>query len=177
MRLSILVPFALAIAIPLSLPACGGEDTGTGSTGDGTCYDYASFDGKSPAVTFKADVLPIFRTSCGLSASCHGNPSGPIAQPYLGPPSAAGEPTQTDIDAIFAANVGVASVKETGMQIVKSGDPANSFLMHKMDNSLKCESLKCGGNCGGPMPLGSPPLAQEQRDTVRRWIAQGAKND
>ena len=177
MRLSILVPFALAIAIPLTLPACSDGETTSSSTGDGTCYDYAGYDGMTPAVTFKGDVLPIFRTSCGLSASCHGNPSGPIAQPYLGPPSAAGEPTQTDIDAIFAANVGVASVKETGMQIVKSGDPANSFLMHKMDNSLKCESLKCGGNCGGPMPLGSPPLAQEQRDTVRRWIAQGAKND
>jgi hypothetical protein len=175
-RLSILVPFALAIAIPLTLPACSDGET-TSTTGDGTCYDYAGFDGTTPAVTFKADVLPIFRTSCGLSASCHGNPSGPIAQPYLGPQTNAGEATTTDIDAIFAANVNVDSVKEPGMKIVAPNDPANSFLMHKMDNSLKCESLKCGGNCGGSMPLGSPVLAQDQRDTVRRWIAQGAKND
>jgi hypothetical protein len=159
------------------MTACGGEDT-TGSTGgDGACFDYASFEGMSPAVSFRTDVLPTFQNSCGLSASCHGNPSGPIAQPYLGPPTSAGEPSATDIDAIFAANVGVDSVKEPGMKIVAPTDPANSFLMHKMDNSLKCESLKCGGNCGGSMPLGTAVLAQEQRDKVRRWIAQGAKND
>ncbi len=179
MRLKILVPLALAlgIAVPLSMTACGGEDT-TGSTGgDGACFDYASFEGMSPAVSFRTDVLPTFQNSCGLSASCHGNQAGPIAQPYLGPPTSAGTATDTDIDAIFAANVNVDSVKEMGMKIVAPGDPANSFLMHKVDNSLKCETLKCGTNCGGSMPLGTPTLAQEQRDKIRRWIAQGAKND
>ena len=62
-------------------------------------------------------------------------------------------------------------------KIVAPGDPGKSFLMHKMDNSLKCETLTCGAKCGGSMPLGSPTLSQDQRDTVRRWIAQGAKND
>lgn len=176
MRLTILVPLALALSIPLSMAACGGDETGTGS-GDGSCFDYSSFNGMTPAVAFQADVLPIFRNSCGLSSSCHGTQGGPIAQPFLGPPASAGMASQSDIEAIFAANVGVASVKEPNMKIVTPGDAANSFLMHKMDNSLKCETLTCGGNCGGSMPLGSPTLGQDQRDIVRRWIQQGAKND
>ena len=172
MRLTILV--SLALAIPLSLTACGGTDTTETSGGDGACFDYASFNGMTPAVAFQADVLPIFRNSCGLSASCHGMQGGPIAQPFLGPPNSAGTASQTDIDAIFAT-IYDASVKEPNMKIVTPNDPANSFLMHKMDNSLKCETLTCGGNCGGSMPLGGAILAQDQRDTVRRWIAQGAK--
>ena len=33
------------------------------------------------------------------------------------------------------------------------------------------------GSCQGSMPKNDKPLAVETRDIVRRWIAQGAKND
>jgi hypothetical protein len=160
--------------IPLSLAACG-SDTDTSATG-GTCYDYSSFNGMSPAVSFQADVLPIFRNSCGLSPSCHGSQSAPPGQPFLGPALSAGMASQGDIDAIFA-KIYDPSVKEPTMKNVAPNEPENSFLMHKMDNTLKCESLKCGDNCGVSMPQAAPILAQAQRDTVRRWIAQGAKKD
>ncbi len=73
MRLTILVP--LAFVIPLSMTACGGEDTTSSTGGDGACFDYASFNSMSPAVSFRTDVLPTFQNSCGLSPSCHGNAS------------------------------------------------------------------------------------------------------
>lgn len=175
MRLSILFSLALAISIPLSLTACGDETTSSG--GDGACFDYASFNGTTPAVTFQANVLPIFRTSCGLSASCHGTPMNSlVGQVYLGPPNSAGMASQSDIDAIFAEIINVDATKESGMKVVVPSDAANSFLMHKIDASFKCESLTCDGNCGTAMPPGAP-LTQDQKDTIRRWIAQGAKND
>jgi hypothetical protein len=131
----------------------------------------------SPAVAFKADVLPIFRTSCGLSASCHGDENGPPGQPYLGSSVVAGELTASQIDAIFAATVNVASTTAPGMKRVAPSDPAMSFLLHKIDNTFDCPLVECSVECGGSMPLGSPTLPQDTRDVVRRWIAQGAKND
>ncbi|MCK6588826.1 MAG: hypothetical protein HUU21_34500 [Polyangiaceae bacterium] len=170
MRLLILV--SLALAIPLSVAGCS-DDTTAGSA----CYDYASFNGMSPAVSFKTDVLPVFQTSCGLSASCHGTPMNSLpGQPYFGPPNSAGPASASDIDAIRAEIIDVNATKESGMKIVAPGDPANSFVMHKIDNTLGCDALSCGGNCGQSMPPGAP-LTETQRDAIRRWIAQGAKND
>jgi hypothetical protein len=169
-RLTILLPITLAMAIPLSLVGCGDDETGETTGGSAKCYDYSSFDSMSPAVQFQADVLPIFQQACGLSASCHGD-GAPAAQPYLG------ATTSPDVMKIFDMNVNVDSMKEPGMKIIAPGDPEHSFLMHKMDGTLQCELLKCGTACGGSMPLLAQPRPIEDRDKVRRWIAQGAKND
>jgi hypothetical protein len=149
---------------------CGDGETGETTGGTATCFDYASFNGASPAVTFSADVLPIFQQACGLSSSCHGD-GAPVAQPYLGASSS------PDIQKIFDQNVNVDSLKEPNMKIVKPNEPQNSFLMHKMDGTLSCAPVECGANCGGSMPLGAPLRSEADRDKVRRWIAQGAKND
>jgi hypothetical protein len=167
-----LLALASIAALALGAAGCGGED------GDDSCYDYASFTGATPAVSFSADVLPIFRNSCGLSGACHGTQAGPAGQPFLGPPNSAGPDTSpAEIDAIFLQNVGVKATKATGMDIVKPGDPSASFLMHKMDNTLTCAAVTCDAACGAPMPLGSDAMPQDKRDVVRRWIAQGAKKD
>jgi hypothetical protein len=50
--------------------------------------------------------------------------------------------------------------------------------MHKVDNTLSCSVVTCDGSaCGVAMPQAGTTLPQAQRDTIRRWIAQGAKND
>jgi hypothetical protein len=154
-----------------------GGGGGAGGAAAGACFDYASWDGTAPATTFKADVLPLFRRSCGLSTSCHGADPGPAGQPYLGAAQSAGEMTPAQIEAVLAANVGVASAKEPTMKLVAAGDPAKSFLLHKLDGP-SCDALACAasGTCGEQMPQGSA-LAPTERDVVRRWIAQGAKND
>jgi hypothetical protein len=153
--------------------------SGSGGAGGAgvQCFDYSAWDGSAPAVSFQTDVLPIFRTACGLSAACHGDPNGPVSQPYLGPPNSAGQATPENIAAIFADIVGVQAAQGAGMAIVEPGKPQESFLMHKTDGTLACEPVACGIKCGGSMPLGSIPLPKDKRDTVRRWIAQGALNN
>jgi len=154
-------------------------DGGAGGEGMGNdCFDYASFDDTTPVVTFKANVLPILRNSCGVSASCHGSQAGPVGQPYLGPPANAGTATTAQIDAIFAQTVGIAATRAPTMSRIEAGKPNISFLMHKMDHTLTCPDVMCGAaGCGVEMPKEGTTIAQADRDTVRRWIAQGAKNN
>jgi hypothetical protein len=179
---------ALSGSALVSLSACGGGSGGTGGGGgSGTggspepaCFDYTGYDGTTPAVSFKTDVLPIFRTSCGLSASCHGSESGhPADQHYLGPRNSDPDPTEAQIQAIFDQNVGVASVINPDMKIVDPGHPESSFLMFKLDG-VKCETLTCAAKsaCKTLMPQGNTkPMDAGKRDTIRAWIKQGAKND
>lgn len=164
-----------------STGAAATEAVTTGGTTGGTtgapvdCFDYGAFDGSSPVVSFKTDVLPIFQGSCGISPGCHG--AGSPDRPYLGPPLSDTATAQNIAD-IFANTVDFAAFKEPGMSRVAPGDPEHSFLMHKLDGLLKCETLACSADksCGGPMPEG-PKLPDDKLDTIRRWIAQGAKND
>lgn len=190
---------ALAAGLGGSLAGCGGggststggEGGGGGSTtstgtGNDPCfvdgcfsYDAACFTGNSPKVSFKADVLPIFRTSCGLSSSCHGNENGPGGQHYLGPKNSDPDPSGAQIATIFAQSVGKMPDLDAGMNIVTPGDPEHSFMMYKLDG-LACAKLACVAKnaCGTLMPQGSAePMPAAKRDIIRRWIAQGAKND
>jgi hypothetical protein len=182
-----LLALGLSAGSALSLTACGGGGSGGsggGSTSTGcsdpVCFDYSKFDGTTPVTTFQADVLPIFRNSCGLSSTCHGSEqSHPPDQHYLGPKNKDPAPTAAQIQAIFDQNVGKASVLNPDMPIIDPGKPENSFLMYKLDG-VECDKLTCAakGTCDSLMPDGSTcPMEIEKRDVVRRWIAQGAKND
>lgn len=164
--------FVAVVGLIFVAPGCSDE------AATSTCYDYAAFNGTTPAVKFATDVLPIFRRSCGFAGSCHGSPTPPAAnQPFLGPPMADPAPDAATIAKIFTQNVGVNAAQASTMKIVEAGSPKTSFLMHKMDDTLECADVKCDASCGQAMPLGTPMLAETERDIVRRWIAQGAKND
>jgi len=183
---------ALAAALGISsLTACGGSG-GAGAAGGGSpggdCFDYTSFDGTTPAVSFNADVLPIFRNSCGLSASCHGGETGPGAQHFYGLANSAGDMTAAQIQEIFDQAVGKDAVDNPGMSIIAAGAPGNSFMMFKLDGDpgasdmtaeVTCSKLTCAADnsCGLAMPSGGPVLPSDQRDIIRRWIAQGAMNN
>lgn len=157
----------------------GGGTGGSGGSEVGACFDYSQFDGTTPAVSFKTDVLPIFQLSCGASASCHGDPGAPFDnRPFFGLKK--GDPmTDDQIASIFKGIVGVSSFYEPGMSIVKAGDAENSFLMYKLDDQLTCEKLECSmtKDCGVRMPQANATLGETERDTVRRWITQGALNN
>ena len=157
-------------------PGGSGDPAGSGGA-DPSCFDYGSFDGANPTTSFAADVLPIFQQSCGLSTACHGDASGTSGLPYLGPPMTQ-QPTPEQITAIFAANVNVPSTHEPGMSRITPGDPARSFLMHKLDGSFDCPLLECGAtmSCGQVEPNAAPPLDPARRNTIRSWIAQGANS-
>jgi hypothetical protein len=146
----------------------------TGSLGcpsSKTCDDYApppTFDPQSPVVSFTVAVMPVFANSCALT-TCHGSTTGDNNGIYLGDP----DPAKTH-DAL----VNVAATELPAMPYVKPGDPRQSFLMRKLDGSQCVLDSQCaGGSCGLSMPRNETELPQDTRDAIRRWIAQGAKND
>jgi hypothetical protein len=69
----------------------------------------------------------------------------------------------------YLALVDVASIQQPTLARVKSGDPASSYLIDKLE----------GVNIGNTnrMPFGGPFLDQATIDTVKTWIAQGALNN
>ena len=161
--------------------AGGTSAGGAGGAGGGqntNCIDHSTFDAMTPTVSFANDVLPVFQTSCGISAACHGDPNAPNAnRPFLGPNKNT-TATADDIANIFAGIAFVPSASEPAMNRVTPGDPEHSFMLYKLDHDLECSKLQCAAsaNCGGTMPQGAQdPIPG--RDNVRRWIAQGAKND
>jgi len=167
---------ASVLALVFFASGCSDESANNGDDG---CFDYASFKSDTRSVAFQTDVLkPVFQASCTFSSTCHGTVSGSAGKVYLGPP-AADTPTQADIDAIFAQIIGVASSELPAMKLVEQGSPEKSFLMHKMDGKLTCADASCSAPpCSSPMPLGQPMNTNDPRlETVRIWIAQGAKND
>lgn len=154
-----------SIASAILLAGCQKDDDGE------TCSDYtppASFDPQTPAVSFSRDVLPIFKTSCAFTA-CHGL-QGSNNGVFLGE---SGGPA-----AVHASLVGRRASKLQTMDLVKAGDPRESFVMRKLDGSHCVLDAQCtGGTCGDSMPRREETLPIEERDKIRRWIAQGAKND
>lgn len=69
----------------------------------------------------------------------------------------------------YASLVGVASLEQPALQRVKPGDPANSYLIHKLEGAASIT--------GSQMPLGGPFLDQATLDKVKSWIQSGAPNN
>lgn len=168
-------PLLLASLVPLAaaLAACSSKDPG----GTLSCQAYSPPSGtdlQHPTVSFKSDVLPIFQASCTFS-DCHALRNDP-QRVYLGPPKAAGLPT--DPNEVYGLIVNKPAAELSAMSYVTPSDPANSFLMRKMDGDQCALSAKCtNGDCGALMPLDSDKLVESTRLVVYRWIAQGAPNN
>jgi hypothetical protein len=177
----------------LSAVACSNSSTPSGSSPDGgSCTAYVSTaDLTKPTVSFQADVLPIFQQSCSIGgATCHGAPNETaLLRPFLG---TSGVDGGADPETILSGIVGVASKEDPQMKIVAASDPSQSYLMHKIDDdqctlATECASqqaaIVAAGNsgytgCGLLMPqTNAEPLDVSTRDTIRRWIAQGAANN
>ncbi len=136
---------------------------------------------QSPSVSFASDIQPIFNQSCAIAGgTCHGSATTDpktTGQIYLG--SQDGGVAASDV---LPKIVDQPSPENPGMDTIKAGDPANSYLMHKLDGDQCQYATACAGtkiplfaNCGIQMPFNSGVLDQDSRDKIRRWIAQGAK--
>jgi hypothetical protein len=146
---------------------------------DGGCAPYqvpSSFDPTTPVVSFQNDVVtPIFRPHCGLSAACHQLTTGAVSGLYLGSNATSGS---ADVAKVYANLVGKPSVDLPTMNLVTAGDDAHSFILHKLDGDQCVFDPQCvDGDCLSQMPQNSTPLDVPTRDTIRRWIAQGAPNN
>lgn len=76
------------------------------------------------------------------------------------------------------AMVGVASTQLPTMALVEPGNPARSWLMHKLDGTQGDFTAQCvGRSCGGVMPVNQAQFTAAERDAIRAWIAAGAPDD
>jgi len=159
--------FSKTLSLALALASCSSS-----SDPPKACTPYevpAGTDLQNPKVGFKTDVLPILVLSCAFS-SCHGAPGGRNNGVYLG-----SKTTSNDASAIRKGLVDVVAPEHASMKLTAPGDPGASYLMHKLDGD-QCRFAKdCNvEGCGEQMPHDSDPLDIATRDTIRRWITQGA---
>jgi hypothetical protein len=82
----------------------------------------------------------------------------------------AGAPEGLQLDAAhsYAALVGVPSAEQSTVKRVAPGDPANSYIIRKLEDTP--------GISGNQMPLGGPYLPQSTIDVIAQWITAGAPN-
>lgn len=130
-----------------------GGDATTGSTGAAESTgagDSSDSTGDMPGPpSFIADVWPIVFPECG----CHiDHPEGGL---YLGKKDA------------YDNLIGVAST-QVELPRVDPGSPETSYMWHKIEGTHEDVDGE-----GEKMPPGGS-LAQEDRDTIRAWIEQGA---
>ena len=103
--------------------------------------------------SFAAINERIFVPSCALSVCHSGNP----------PPFA---PMSLDPEHSWNSLVGAPSIQQPELKRVEPFSPDESYLMRKLEGKAKTR-----------MPLGKPPLADEEVAVIRRWIERGAPND
>jgi hypothetical protein len=111
-----------------------------------------------------------------------GNPGGPVTADFQSIQAnvftpicskchiGAGAPLGLQLDAVHSYNllVGVPSVEQPNLLRVKPSDPANSYMLHKIEGAP--------GIVGGQMPLGETPLPQATIAAISQWITNGAPN-
>jgi hypothetical protein len=177
------IALLIGFFVPASLlvfPACSGQPKAAAADAGpygGPCLPFVSKADLSAPVSFGADVAPIFQSNCTSGGvNCHGT-NGNV--PYLGAVDG-GEASAT----ILASIVSIPSPEDPMMLLVSPTDPANSYLMHKMDGDQCTLAQGCAtsrfpdlANCGNDMPNGMATLAITSRDLVRAWIAQGAADN
>jgi hypothetical protein len=180
----------IVVATGCSSSSSGGGNCGTGGANGMMCNPPNSSNPTpaytscanlmSPTVSFSKDIVPTFNDSCGVSNACHQPPANPaVANLVLGLPDGG-----VSADMVIQSIVGKNALENKNMEIVKAGDPDNSYMMHKIDGDQCLYSTTCNAtgnpiynNCGLQMPYNSGVIDQTTRDNIRRWIAQGAQNN
>lgn len=145
--------------------SCSSEDGGGATT---TKKD-SGVDARRPYPSYQDDVLPIVQKSCALTA-CHSSKQSNLGI-YL-----------TYDGAQVYAELQKTSPTATGQKFVVAGDPTKSYLMMKLDGKQASLAASCTAipSCGTEMPPGEPAgtlLPADQRDTIRKWISEGAKDN
>ncbi len=106
---------------------------------------------RAGSISFEKDVLPILNSYCVM---CH-LPGGEQGGLSLYPDA-------------WSELVGIPS-KQSPLLQVEPGSPDKSYLYIKL-----IESGESVGGSGLLMPIQQPPLVQDQIETIRLWIEQGA---
>lgn len=134
------------------------DSTDPGSTGEST---ETTGDTETGPLFHDADIQPIWDEYC--VTNCH-EPGGVNASLALH-------------ENAYDNLVGQASLL-AATELVVPGQPAESYLMHKLDGTFALPENQGGCGCngsGGLMPLGMDQLDASLRNRIRSWIEQGAE--
>jgi hypothetical protein len=74
----------------------------------------------------------------------------------------------------FASIVGVPSIEQPSVLRIKPNDPANSYLIRKIEGAAGITGSRMPFGCPAP---GNPCLDQATIDLVKTWVSQGALNN
>jgi len=149
---------------PKRASSSSGSSGTSGSSGSSGEEDDAGGGGEITSASFRNDVVPILAVNCALTA-CHASKESNLGIHITYDPDQIYEELQkTSPTPGFG-----------GYKFVEPGKPEESLLMAKMDGT-QASLPKCENGCGKPMPPGEL-LPQRERDIVRLWIKNGAKND
>jgi hypothetical protein len=135
----------------LAAAATGCAGNGNGLDANGNPTTPGGGGGTPLTATFQSIQDNIFTPIC---TKCHIGAGAP-------------EGLQLDAAHSYAALVGVPSAEQTAVLRVTPGDPANSYIIRKLQDT--------GGISGGQMPLGGPYLPQSTIDVIAQWITAGAQ--
>jgi hypothetical protein len=140
-------------AMAIGLAACGG---GSGEGLDANGRPLAESEGAGG----QGQLRPIFSSIQAnvLTPMCVGCHAGAAAPAGL----------RLDAGSSYALLVGVASAEVGSLRRVAPGNPADSYLIQKLEGSAAV---------GARMPLGGPYLDAATIAVIRQWIADGAKQD
>lgn len=141
--------------------------------------------------SFKTDVMPVFQQSCTLSSVCHGQMGNSAEENLFLGENAMN--TDADISATYAQLVNVKAKEIPSMNLVTPGDLNNSFLWHKVHDSISdltsnlgmqcakatamCTDCTAAQPCGSTMPYQSNPIDPMFACTLQNWIMNGAMNN
>ncbi len=140
-------PWAAAL-LSAVLAGCGGG-SGEGLDANGRPIDEGGGTGGPLQPTFASIQANVFTPIC---TACHAGASAPAG-------------LRLDALSSYALLVGVASTEVPGLQRVNPGNPADSYLIQKLEGRAAV---------GARMPFGGPYLDDTTIAVIREWIAAGA---
>ncbi|HEV2700305.1 MAG TPA: Ig-like domain-containing protein [Steroidobacteraceae bacterium] len=148
----ILVPVAASLCLAALVGGCAGNGKGLDANGNpiGTQSSAPSSAPTTASAAFQSIQDTVFTPIC---TRCHIGANAP-------------EGLQLDEAHSYALLVGVPSAEVPSVLRVKAGDPANSYLIQKLQGS--------SGIVGVQMPFGGPYLSQSTIGMIQQWITNGA---
>jgi hypothetical protein len=149
MGVRLFAPVALCVAV-LTLASCGGGD-GDGLDSNGRPLVPGSGDGSSAPLTPDLASIQshVFTPICSV---CHAGGSAP-------------QGLHLDAANAYANLVGVPSNEVPALLRVSPGDPANSYIIQKLEGHAAV---------GARMPFGGPYLDDATIAVISQWITNGA---
>jgi len=154
---------ALAVAVLAVGGALIGCAGGGGGGGGGTPTKPAC---KPPAVltiSFATTIQPIFNRSCAL-AGCH-----------VGPVPTGGQDLTAGV--AYSQSVNVPSTQQPRLKRVKPGDPANSYMVRKIQGGPNISGVLMPQGCPGAPLNGAQCLTPDEIAAIVQWITECAPNN